>query len=281
MGKYFNKARFLEKIQKRSHEVVIAEIDQDGFLLSHFGPIRNATTISEKHFLARKRYNLKVVAINGYVGVKKDYKGNKLSFVNEIAALYNLGIAGSNVPVIMDIDFNNITLTFSYILGPVLREELAKRGAILRDRDVVNIQDYAHLDRKEKQIKRIQEGKHVLYSVIDSQFVESLFIELNKIHASGFILNDIKYGNIIIEKRSGKPYLVDFDRAENYSNLGRNSFGILRDKDIEDFNLHFDTEKLTYKRIKERGFDGLLSSVRSRSYFRHQAHRARSQLHRS
>ena len=35
----------------------------------------------------------------------------------------------------LDIDFENLALTFSYILGPVLREELAKRGAALRDRD--------------------------------------------------------------------------------------------------------------------------------------------------
>ena len=252
LGLNQEKLESLKKIQQQSDEVVIAEIDQDGFLLSHFGLIRNAPTVSEKQFLVRKRLNLKLVGINGYVGVKKDYKGNKLSFVNEIKALHSLGLAGCNVPAIMDVDFDNLTLTFSCILGSVLREELAKRGAVLRDRDVGNNPDFVRLDREERRLKRIQEGKRVLYKVIDSQFVESLFTELNKIHASGFILNDIKYGNVIIEKKSGKPYLIDFEAARHYPNLGKNSFRILCDQNIEKFNLLFDTEKLTYKKTRAR-----------------------------
>ncbi|GAH53594.1 unnamed protein product, partial [marine sediment metagenome] len=89
--------------------MVIAEIDEDGFLLSHFGVIRNAPTVSEKQFLVRKHHNLKLVAINGYVGVKKDYKGDKVSFVNEIKVLHCLGLTGRNVPAIMDVDFDNLT----------------------------------------------------------------------------------------------------------------------------------------------------------------------------
>lgn len=242
----------LLKKKQRLHEVVIAEIDQDGFLLSHFGSIRDTPTISEEQFLKRKRFRLKVVAIDGQVGVKKDYSGDKLSFVNEIKALHHLGIAGCNVPAIIDVDFDALTLTLSFILGPVLREELAKRGAILRDCDVDNNPDYAHLTPKERQLKCIQEGKRVLYDVIDSQFVENLFTQLSKVHAYGFILDDIKYGNIIIEKGSGEPYLIDFDFATDYPKLGKTAFRILCDQDIEKFNLLFDIEKLTYKSIKEK-----------------------------
>ncbi len=244
------KLELLKKAQRQSQKVVIAEIDEDGFLLSHFGLIRNAPTVSESQFLVRKHFNLKLVAMNGYVGVIKDYKGDKVSFVNEIKALHSLGLAGCNVPAIMDVDFDDLTSTFSYILGPVLREELAKRGAVLRDRDVDSNPDFVGLDPKEKRLKRIQKGKRVLYNVVNSQFVESLFTELNKIHASGFILRDIKYGNMIIEKKSSKPYLVDFEGARHYPNLGKNCFRILRDRDIEKFNLLFDTEKLTYERTR-------------------------------
>lgn len=252
LGLNQEKLKLLKEMEERSQEVGIAEIDQDGFLLSHFGPIRNAPTISKKQFFVRKRFNLKIVAINGYVGVKKDYLGNKLSFLSEIKALHSLGIAGCNVPAILEVDFDNLTLTFSYILGPVLREELAKRGALLRDRNVDNNPNYMSLDPKQRWLKRIEEGKRVLYGVIDTGFVEMLFAELNKVHESRFILNDIKYGNIIIEKRSGKPYLIDFDFARDYSKLQKNWFRILRDQDIENFNLHFNSEKLTYRSIKER-----------------------------
>jgi serine/threonine protein kinase len=150
----------------------------------------------------------------------------------------------------MDVDFDNLRLTFSYILGAVLREELAKRGAVLRDRDVENNPDFKFLNAKERWLKRVQEGKRILYDVVDPKFVKSLFNEFKKIHASGFLMNDIKYGNIIIEKESGKPYLIDFELASDYRSLGRH-FRILHDGDIEQFNLH-STQRLTYKSIRER-----------------------------
>jgi len=252
LGLDWRKLQSLTKFNSQLYKVVIGEMDQDGFLLSKVGVIPNVPSISEKQFLARKRFGLRMVAINGYVCVEKHYKGDKLSFVNEIEALHNLGLAGCNVPAIMDVDFDNLTLTLSYILGFVLREELAKKGAFLRDRDVNSSSAFTSLDQKQKRLKRIQEGKRVLYEVIDSKFVESLFAELNKIHGFRFIWNDIKYGNIIIEKRSRKPYLVDFDWAGHYPRLGNNAFRILRDRDIEKFNLHFGTEKLTHKRMRQR-----------------------------
>ena len=71
------------------------------------------------------------------------------------------------------------------------------------------------------------------------QFIELIFSELNKIHSARFIWNDIKYGNIIIEEQSGKPYLIDFDWALRFSELGKKAFKILSNRDIEKFNTCF------------------------------------------
>ena len=57
---------------------------------------------------------------------------------------------------------------------------------------------------------------------------------------------------MIIEKTSRKPYLIDFEAASYFPHLGTSLFRILRDHDIELFNLHFDTEKLTCDRMKTR-----------------------------
>lgn len=258
----------LNNKQQKPHAIVIGEIDQDGFVFSHFGSIRDVPTISKKEFLVREKTSLQLVAINGYTAIRKEYHGNKLSFIREIKALHKLALAGCNVPAIMDIDFDQLTLTISYIMGFVLREELAKRGAVLRDCDVDNNPDFLHLDPKNRWLKRIQEGKRFLDDVIDTKFIENLFIQICKVHESGIILNDIKYGNIIIEKMSGAPFLIDFDDARDYSELGKNSLRVLCDRDIELFNLHFNIEKLTYKRIKEAiksksisAIDGLYAPV--------------------
>jgi len=242
----------LKLAQQRSHEIVIAKIDQDGYYYSYFGPIKDIQTVSKDNFLNRKKFNLEVVAINEYLGVKKYFNKDKISFFHEIEALHALGKSGCNIPAILDVDFEKLTLTISLILGCVLREKLAKNGAVLRDCDVNNNPDFVCLTEYESAIKRINEGKRILYNVVDRQFIENLFIELQKIHSNSFLLDDIKYGNIVIERESNQPYLIDFDHARNYSKLNNNVFSLYRDLDIEKFNLHFGTDKLTYNRIKER-----------------------------
>jgi serine/threonine protein kinase len=251
----------LQEAQQQQHEVVIGEFDQDGFLLSLFGPIRDAPTVSESQFIPRNRLKLTLVAVDGYAGVRKDYRGNRLAFVHEIKALHRLGLAGSNVPAIMDLDFDGLTLTLSYIVGPVLREELAKRGAVVRDRDVNSNSRFVRLRRKERWLERIQEGKRVLFDVVDTRFIEDLFIQLKLVHASGFIWNDIKYGNVIIEKRSGNPYLIDFESARYCPELGQNAFQILCNENIERFRLHFCADEPTDKRVKDRFRDGRAAST--------------------
>ena len=252
LGLNQEKLQLLKNTQQQSHEVVIAEIDQDGFILSHFGPIKDLPTISKEQYVMRKRFTLQIVAINGNIGVKKNYNGDRVSFLNELRALHSLGVAGCNVPAIMDIDFNNLILAFSYILGDILREKLAKKGAVLRDRDVDNNPDFIALNKQTKRLKRIEQGQRFLYQVINRDFINNLFIQLKKVHAKGFIWNDIKYGNIIIEKKSGNPYIIDFDYMHYHPKLGKHAFRILQDEDIEKFNLHFNTNKQTFKRMVEK-----------------------------
>jgi tRNA A-37 threonylcarbamoyl transferase component Bud32 len=239
LGLDWNKITSSENFRQQSNKVVLGEIDQDGFLLSKVGRVSNIPNVSEKQFLARKRFGLWLVAIDGYVCIEKHYNGNKSSFANEIEAHYHLGRAGCNIPVIMDVDFDNLTLTFSYISGLVLREELAKRGAVVRDRDIEENRELTRSGRKKRVLNRISECRRLLSDVIDSKFIELIFAELNKIHQAHFIWNDIKYGNIIIEERTGKPYLIDFDWSLRFEELGKKTFGILSERDIEKFNTCF------------------------------------------
>ena len=239
LGLDWEKIRPSENARQQSYRVELGEIDQDGFLLSKVGAISKVPSVSKKRFLARKRFGLRVVAIDGCVCIEKYYKGNKSSFVNEIEAHYHLGRAGCNIPVIMDADFDNLTLTFSYISGRVLREELAGRGAVVRDRDIEENPELTQSGKRKRAMNRIPECRRVLRDVIDSQFIELIFAELSKIHKARFIWNDIKYGNIIIEEQSGKPYLIDFDWALRFQELGKNAFKILSNRDIEKFNACF------------------------------------------
>lgn len=252
LGLNQDKVELINSMQQHAHEVIIADIDQDGFALSYFGPIKNVKTVTEEQFLHRKRFGLQIVCVDGYVGVKKHYKDRKSHFVNELKVLHTLGQADCNVPAVMGVDFDDLSLTFSYILGSVLRGELAKGGAVLHERDERYDSYYASVQRKQRRYKRAEEGTAVLNDLIGAHFVEGLFAELTKIHAAGVIGNDIKYGNAIIEERAGQPFWIDFEHAGYYPRLGKHSFNVLRDRDIAKFNLFFGTEKLSYKSIKEK-----------------------------
>ena len=238
------------RIADSPSEVVIAEVDWDGYLVSRYGPIKNAPTISQDEAVPRTRSLLDVVAVNGYVGVKKSYRGAKGPFIRELKAIHVLGLGGCNVPAIMDVDFDRLTITFSYILGINIRLESIKQGAAVRFRDINENPDYIRLSPKLRLNWRIREGKRVLHQVVEEARIADLFIAVQRVHACGFVISDIKHGNVIVEQRSGKPYLIDFEYARDRASLGKHCFRILRDQDIEKFNLHFDSNYPTYFGLK-------------------------------
>jgi len=269
LGLNENNLKLVKENLEKTKQVVIATIDQDGFFLSYFGPIEGVPCISQENFLPRKKLPIDLVTIDGLVGIKKNYwdqmtnpstgssrerkaklKNYKILFLREIEALYFLTKAGCNVPTIMEVDFKNCSLTFSYIPGKVLREELASSGAILRDRDVDENFQFNQLPPAARKIKRIEEGRKFLRHIVDEEFIEKLFDQIRKIHSAGFRINDIKYGNVIIDKKTGNPYLIDFESSENLTGLGHHLSGVLFDDDIKNFNLLFGTDKPTYQSLK-------------------------------
>jgi tRNA A-37 threonylcarbamoyl transferase component Bud32/2-polyprenyl-3-methyl-5-hydroxy-6-metoxy-1,4-benzoquinol methylase len=241
-------------------ELVIGEIDQDGFVRSEVGALDAIPVVTAKEFVSRTRFDLTLVARNGMLTVRKDYRGNQQAFLREIHALDALAQAGCNVPALLDIDFDQLRVEMSYIAGSVVREALADSGAVVRDRDVAR-HEFADLGHKEKRLARVREGRSSLAEVVDAAFIEDLFRQLRVMHSLRFIWGDIKYGNVVIEKDSGEPFLIDFDGASYHPDLGGRAFRRLADSDIEKFNLHFGTDKLTTEALRLRAKAIPLSEV--------------------
>jgi SAM-dependent methyltransferase len=234
--------------QPGSHEIVIADIDQDGFLCSRIGRLHDVPTVTRQGFAPRGRFDLTVVDVRGGLGVKKHFKEDVVAFLAELEAGRDLHAAGCRVPAIVAVDFDELTITSEFIPGRVVREELARRGAILRDRDVAVDPTYRGLTPTQRRARRVEQGRAVLGDVVDTETVELLFSEIKKIHEAGYVLHDVKFGNVILEATTGEPYLIDFDRARRYPELGRLSRRLLRDRDYQKFNTHFGTQKLTHRR---------------------------------
>lgn len=242
----------LKKQLEYGTEVVIAAVDQDGRLLSHFGPIEGLPMVSKQEFLTKTRFYLEICGINDEVVVKKQYGGNKLAFLTELDILHCLASVGCNVPAIKDVNFDDLCISMSFVAGCSLQEMMAGRGALIRDGDIKRNQRLMSLSSKERMGLYCEEGKQFLSSVVDQQFIDELYIELKKIHQAGVELYDIKWGNVIVEDTTGKPFLVDFDSARRYPNTKSKVFTIERDRDIEKLNFHLNADKLTYNRIKDK-----------------------------
>ncbi len=237
-------------------EVFIADIDQDGFLHIPRGDddIKGVPQVDKSHFMPRRRFKLQIVALDNLVAVKKSFGGkfmSRLHFINEIEILRKL--AGKcNVPDILRVDYDNHVIHTSYISGAVLRAELAKRGAVIYDRDIDGNPYFEKLSPRDIYIKQIGEGRKHLSECVSKDFVDSIFRELKKCHGLGICINDIKYGNIIIHNTSNKPYLIDFDISHSFRHSRGYLYDTMRDRDIELFNLHFNTAKLTRRRIAKK-----------------------------
>lgn len=218
--------------------VVLADVDQDGYYLSRVGPLPGLPQVAPDAFLPRPRNQIELVASHGGVGVRKHYGRDADAFVRELRALRRLGRAGCHVPALLDADARALTLTASLVPGSVLREALAERGARLRDREAGAPSGSAEA-REAAWASRVAQGRRVLGEVVDAGFVERLRADLKRAHAAGVILNDIKYGNVVIEARSGQPYWIDFDRADVFLWRGHPLFRYLAARDRQRFAMHF------------------------------------------
>lgn len=228
----------VQGIESRS-EVCLGEFDMDGFLLSRIGSIEGIPTIAENDFLERDKFGVFLLLKNGRVCVKKGYNGNKTAFHQELVSLCLANEIGCNVPAIVDVNFEALTITMSFIWGSVLREELASAGARIRDSQVGCNEEQGYFTRREFARQRRMDGKQYLSQVIGKCFIDSLEEQFERLYSNGIVNHDIKYGNIIIERRTKMPFLIDFESCLIFRNPSSSLCKSFANKDRAIFESHF------------------------------------------
>jgi SAM-dependent methyltransferase len=153
------------------------------------------------------------------------------------------------VPPVLAADFEQLAITFSYIDGLVIREALAQAGAPLRDRDRKPGATRREARRLERE--RCEAGRRLVEKVVGRENIQRIGAELLTAHRAGYTLEDVKYGNIIIEAKTKVPYFVDCERALPLRLFSRSSATYLRDRDAEKLNRLFGTGLLTAKTLRQ------------------------------
>lgn len=219
---------------------VIARIDQDGRLLSHVGPL-DAVTVDEDAFLPRRRFQLTVEARAGEAVLVKDFAGDRSAFLAELEGLHTLTVAGCRAPAIRAIDWQGRRLTMTFVNGTPLRLALAAAGARILDSDLAAAGETHSADLERDR------GRPLLAQVAP-EAGELLAQQIRQAHAAGVVLNDIKYGNVVLV--DGRPHLLDLEASVVLRRRGTH-WRAARARDLEALNALFGREETTSARLKE------------------------------
>lgn len=238
-------------LRRPNEEIAIARIDQDGFLCPCFEHLWAAPRVQAEAFLPRSRFELTVVDRDGWVGVQKDFLGNKIAFANELEAALDLAAAGCPIAPILAVDFARPSITFAYIHGTVVREALAEAGAPMRDRDLRARHRLTGDGKVQRERRRV--GRQLIGKVFGEEAIAQIGDAMLAIHRAGYTFEDVKYGNVIIEAATGAPYFVDYERALPLRHMPRATARYLRDRDAEKLNALFGTDLLTAGRLRKIG----------------------------
>src|SRR5262245_56649861 len=106
----------------------------------------------------------------------------------------------------------------------------------MRDRDVRP--DHAALSDRRIRRERREAGRRLVDKVLEPETIARIGQAMLAIHRAGYTVEDVKYGNIIIEVTK-TPYFVDCERALPLRRFSRATATYLRDRDADHLNQLF------------------------------------------
>jgi tRNA A-37 threonylcarbamoyl transferase component Bud32 len=234
--------RIVAKRRQPSQVLPLALIDWNGRGLPLLGVFWSNSVIPPIEFHPGDRHSLLFVDFDGDVGVLKSFRKRSAEFVNELETASALHAAGCGVPDILHVDFDRLEIVYSYIAGIPLRAALIGAGADFRGKHKNTLYGRLQSRLRRKRVTRAERGRPFVPAVMTRAEIARVGSELAAIHRAGFTLEDIKYGNIIIEDGTGAPIFIDFECAFSFKDLPRGLSTYIRDKDSAKLNAHIGSE---------------------------------------
>lgn len=226
--------RRLADKRARGCELVIGDFDQDGGILTRVGPIAGLPMLAKERFLPRSGCPVLLVDLDGRLGVRKQFR-SFARFVQELEAMAALEPLGCAIPRLMNVDWSRCWITTEYIAGDVVRELIAAAGADIRDRDS------DQPPGRKREAMRALAGRAFVPAVMSRAEVGAIASALEAIHRAGFVLEDVKLGNIILKSGTREPVFIDLERALPLARLPRLLADHLRGVDLRKLREQFGT----------------------------------------
>lgn len=237
-------------IEAPSGEVVLGEIDNDGRIYGLFGPLPYVHNIPETEFVPRYRFGLQIVLLNGLVLIKKDFRGNWNHFANESHNLLKLQTR-ANVPQIYRADPHRCILYKGLIPGHTVRDLLVQAGADILTVNVEKDNSLEDLSQDERIYEVWARGRKRLGLALPEAFLPQLEHELDRIHACGVARLSLTFGNIMMDARDGRPWLIDLEGSIDYGPWPGVLFDHERDRDRQKYNQIYGRALLTEHQARQ------------------------------
>lgn len=200
-----------------SAELVIGQIDNDGRVLGTLGPLPMVENVGQAEFVRRRQYDLSVVLINQVILIRKDFRGNRASFIHEWFNLQYLRSMGQeNIPAVYAADEDNCCLYKSMVMGRTLRDLMANAGAEILTIQTQDDPEFQGLTQAQRIEAVWQRGQEVLGEVVPASFLSDLRRQIRQIHKAGIVKLSLTFGNVMVGAADGKPWLIDFENSEYY-----------------------------------------------------------------
>lgn len=232
--------------------VVLGEFDHYGWLVPTFAPIEGMCCTTADRATPRGRSRVLLVATPRGVAFRKEYSGRDATrrFLDELGVLERLRGSGARVPEVLAIDVSALALTETFVPGPDLEQVLEAMGAGLTG---ASIRERVGSDPSAQAVHEEYLAEGARFAArLDPVIFEGILQQVRLVHRHGVKLHDIKYGNVIIHRDTGLPYLIDFDSCSLHDRPQGLAFLVERDRDIELLNRAFGTEIMTYRRLQNR-----------------------------
>lgn len=225
-------------------EIVLGRIDGDGRLSSPWGELPQFEPVAADEFVARTRFDLDLVLLDGRVLIRKDYRGRRAEMLAEWHALGRLR-GRANVPGVWAACEERGLLYRSFIPGDTLNDLLVRCGARIRLVETRGDQALGHLDGVARLEEVLERGTRLLGRAVPPGVLAELERQLDRIHRAGVARLSLTFGNVVLEPASQAPWLVDFDGAETYASTSSALFAFRRDQDRVKLNRFYDRDLLT------------------------------------
>lgn len=233
-----------------NEEVVLGQVDNDGRLLGNFGQLPDWVPVSPGDFVTRHRFPLDLVLKDGFVLIRKNFRGNRVRFSRE---WYNLARLAqqANVPAVYKVDENRTLLYKNMVVGRTVRDILVEAGVPILNVQTESDPSLASLPASERLQAILARGTKHLSACLPNAFFQELEQQVDAIHREGVAGLSLTFGNVMVDA-DGHPWLIDLEGAEAYPSTIHPFFRWLRDQDREKFNRIYAQNALTERKARRK-----------------------------